>query len=262
MFRQFLKLIVRLAKNTLPVALIDWLRTIRDRFKMRRIGIRLVATPLQMAYYGSDYGGYAVPPSIVADKIGLCFGAGEDITFEHALASELRSQVHMFDPTPRSIEYCLRKVSEFDESDKSSGGSLVFHPVGVWSETKTLRFYGPEDPKHISHSILNLQSTKEYFNGQVLSPNDILTRVGASTVCFVKLNIEGAEYEVIKAFFESAIRPRVICINFDELHSPMDSDATDRLRKLVGRFNAESYVPTHIYGTKATFLRMDDSDVR
>ena len=42
---------------------------------------------------------------------------------------------------------------------------------------------------------------------------------------------------------------------FDELHAPMDGDATGRLRGLVRRFMAESYVPVSAVECKATYVR-------
>lgn len=75
----------------------------------------------------------------------------------------------------------------------------------------------------------------------------------------MKLNIEGAEYEVMKAMFDRSIRPDVVCIAFDEVHSPLDGGAGGRLRGLVRRFQEESYVPVHAEDCKVTFVRWHDS---
>ena len=133
-------------------------------------------------------------------------------------------------------------------------GRLTIHPYGVWSECRTERFYAPSDPEHVSHSIVNLQNTSEHFEAECLSPEEILRRLEIDRVSFVKLNIEGAEYEVMEAMFDGDIRPDVVCITFDELHSPLDGDATGRLRGLVRRFRAESYLPVSAAGSKVTFI--------
>ena len=107
----------------------------------------------------------------------------------------------------------------------------------------------------MSHSILNLQDTTDYFDAECLSPDEILRRLGLGEVSFVKLNIEGAEYDVIGAMFDRDVTPDVVCITFDELHSPMDGEATGRLRRLVGRFASQSYVPVSAVDCKTTFVR-------
>ena len=236
----------------LPKPVREELRSIRSRVRMRRIGVRRLEKMPGVAYLGSAYGGYAVPAELVRGRTGLSFGAGEDISFEVELARELGATVHIYDPTPRAIEYCKGVIADIDGKVE---GELFIHPYGVWSECKTERFYAPSDPDHVSHSIVNLQDTSGYFEADCLSPEEILRRLELEGVSFVKLNIEGAEYEVMKAMFDRNIKPDVVCITLDELHSPMDGEATGRLQSLVRRFIAESYAPVSAVECKATFVR-------
>ena len=242
-------------KKIIPTPLVATLKTLRDRIRFYRIGLPRTRTDLKMVYYGSAYGGYAVPPDIVRNATGVSFGAGEDVSFEIAIAEELGAQVHIFDPTPRSINYCERILSE--PSDVMQRELITFHPYGAWSESKMIRFYAPSNLDHVSHSVVNLQNTSEYFEAKVLSPNDVIAQIQGDSIQFLKLNIEGAEYEVIRSWFEAGQRPKVICINFDELHSPGDSGAAKRLRCLVNDFTNASYVPIHTSATKVTYLRTD-----
>ena len=236
----------------LPKPLREALRSVRSGVRMRRIGVRKLEGMPGVVYLGSAYGGYAVPAERVRGRTGLSFGAGEDISFEVGLAKELGATVHIYDPTPRAVEYCTGVIAE---TNVEGEGQLFIHPYGVWSECKTERFYAPSDPAHVSHSIVNLQDTSEYFDAECLSPEEILRRLGLGGVSFVKLNVEGAEYEVIGAMFDRDIKPDVVCITFDELHSPMDGEATGRLRGLVRRFAEESYAPVSAAEYKATFVR-------
>ena len=72
---------------------------------MRRIGISKVSELRhgRVAFLGSAYGGYAVPIETVSGEVGLSFGAGEDISFEEAIAGEFGATVHIYDPTPSAI---------------------------------------------------------------------------------------------------------------------------------------------------------------
>ena len=224
---------------------------------MRRIGIRNLSKMRDgaISYLGTTYGGYAVPTNLLKGSAGLSFGAGEDISFETAIAKELAATVHIYDPTPRAIEHCRRIVDEFER--KNTHGGMFLHPFGVWSENKIEKFYSPANPTHISHSILNMQNTEEYFEAECLTPAEILKYLRLKSVSFVKLNIEGAEYEVVNAMFDSHIKPPVICITLDELHSPIDQQAQNRMKTLIGRFFAESYLPVHIRDCKVTFVQSE-----
>ncbi len=242
-------------KNIIPAPLVSPLKTVRDRLRFLHIGLLGVRASVNTVYYGSTYGGYAIPPDIVRNTVGVCCGAGEDISFEIAMAKELGARVHILDPTPRSVSFCERSLSQFLGTPQKE--LLYFHPYGVWSESKMMRFYAPTNPDHVSHSVVNLQNTSEYFEAKVLSPDDVMDQINESSIQFLKLNIEGAEYEVIRSWFNAGHRPRIICINFDELHSPADSGAVERLRQLVKDFTKASYVPVNIYSTKVTYLRTD-----
>lgn len=224
---------------------------------MRRIGIIEVAESKhgRVAYLGSAYGGYAVPVETIAGEVGLSFGAGEDISFETTIAGEFGATVHIYDPTPGAVEYCRQIIEEF--KTQNMYGRMFIHPFGVLSESKIQKFFSPSNPAHISHSILNMQKTDEYFEAECLSPAEILERLHLDEVAFVKLNIEGAEYEVVNAMFDSHITPTVICITFDELHSPIDKGASERMKALVGRFADESYLPVHIRDCKVTYVRSE-----
>lgn len=246
--------LLKVLRWILPKPLRETMRSFRSRVRMWRIGVRRLVKMPGFNYLGSVYGGYAVPVQMVRGRTGLSFGAGEDISFEVMLATAYGATVHIYDPTPRAIEYCRRVVSEFDAN---GDGQLFIHPYGVWSECKTERFYAPSNQEHVSHSIINLQSTSEYFDAECLSPEEILNRLGLEKLSFAKLNIEGAEYEVMKSMFESNIKPDVVCITLDELHSISDGKAAERLRGLIRRFRSEDYVPVHVVDSKVTFVRLN-----
>ena len=245
-----------IAKRVLPLQIANLLRKIRTRWRLLGLGIRLIHRVAGTEYFGTRYGGYAVPTGLVKDGEGLCLGAGEDISFEIELAARLAMTVHIFDPTPRSIAYSTSVIGEL-ETEGALTGRLLFHPYGVWSEAKVMRFYAPQDATHVSHSILNMEHTTEFFEAECWTPHQVVNRLDLDDLALLKLNIEGAEYEVMQSVFDAQIRPTVICITFDELHTQIDDGATRRLKGLIARFLAESYVPVHAVDCKVTFVRED-----
>jgi len=228
----------------LPTFLLDQYRRRRERLNLERVGIAV--KPL-----GSGYGGYAVPKNwLKRHGACCCLGAGEDISFELALAQQHNCKVDIFDPTPRSIAYVEEMLS-------SVTGEVFFHPYGAWSTDKSIRFFAPEDKSHVSYSALNMQKTEEYFEAECKSPRSMLAIMGVASddLELLKLNIEGAEYEVLHAFLDEQCLPTVVCITYDELHTEIDDGASDRMRSLHGRMLDSKYRVSYAYGSKVTYQR-------
>lgn len=158
---------------------------------------------------GSQYGGWTVPLSLL-DRGSICYsgGVGEDATFDLGLIGALGCEVHAFDPTPRAIAYG-RTIAEQEPRFR-------FFAWGLWSHSTTLRFYAPKDDTHVSHSVLNLQRTAQYFTASVKSIADVMEEFGHDHVDLVKIDIEGAEHAVLQSMLRHGIHPRIVCVEFDQ----------------------------------------------
>src|SRR5579872_2354803 len=221
----------------LPSALRSPLKQLRDYVRFRSVGLQRSSYDGHLEFLGSSYGGYVLPKhEIERGAICYSFGAGEDISFESELVAALPVEVHIFDPTPRAIAYVNGAIDALFEQKCAYVNRLHMHPWGVWSDDQEMKFYAPKNPTHVSHSVVNLQHTEEYFLADCRRPSSIMAALGHANITLVKLNIEGAEYEVIRTMFGEGILPQVICINFDELHTSIDSGARQRLRGLVRQF--------------------------
>lgn len=157
---------------------------------------------------------------ITADWICYCAGVGEDIRIEQFLAETRKAQVWAFDPTPRSIAFMNR--APYDRS------RLRFMPVGLWSTDTTLRFNAPENPAHVSHSIVEDLGGTSSFEARCRSIPSVMTELGHDRIDLLKMNIEGAEDVVLGATLDAKVFPRVIALTFE---------GDDALLK-AGRWNA------------------------
>jgi FkbM family methyltransferase len=239
----------------LPVSLRTRVKRVRDNVRFRSIGLMTCDYDGPLEFIGTAYGGYVLPKREIRDgSVCYSFGAGEDVSFETGLAAAFPVEVHIFDPTPRAITYARSLVAALSATGGSAGERLHFHPWGVWSSDQQMQFYAPKDPAHVSHSMVNMQHTSDYFVADCRRPKSIMTVLGHKSIDLLKLNIEGAEYEVMRAMFEDKIRPSVICINFDELHTQIDASARGRLRGLVKQFTDHGYVPVAAEACRATFV--------
>ena len=191
---------------------------------------------------GSDYGGYAVPVDLLGpDSTCYSCGVGEDVTFDLALIARTGCRVHAFDPTPRAAAY----ASQISEREPL----FSFHPYGVWRADETKRFYSPADDSHVSHSIGNLQGTHEYFDAECRSIPSLMAELGHSTLDLLKLDIEGAEYDVLENVLDTQVDVRVLCVEFHVATST--ATMLDALR----RIQEYGLIPAHAERLEATFVR-------
>jgi FkbM family methyltransferase len=132
---------------------------------------------------------------------------------------------------------------------------LRFERVGLAGDDGILRFYAPRDRRHVSHSVLNLQGTSEYFEAPCLSLGSLLRRVGWDGLDLLKLDIEGAEYAVLDGLGSGGPLPTVLCVEFDEGHTPLNAGAADRISQRVRALAEAGYVLAHIAAWDLTFVR-------
>ena len=230
-------------------------RSYRDRGHARRNGLVVQPYSGRLRPLGTIYGGYVVPEEeIKAGDVFYCLGAGEDISFELLAAARYHVEVHIFDPTPRARTFVEQQLARLRTDQPELASRCHFHALGVWSEDCEMKFFAPKDPTHVSHSILNMQHTEDYFLAQCRTPRTIMEQLGHKKIDLLKLNIEGAEYAVMDSIFASGTTPRVVCINFDELHTQIDSAAHERLHSLIDRFLSAGYVPVSVQGCRATYI--------
>jgi FkbM family methyltransferase len=158
---------------------------------------------------GSDYGGWVVPTSLLSDSsICYCAGVGEDISFDMALIDTFGCEVFAFDPTPvasKHVERNAKHVSRYH-----------FYDVGLWSEDQTLRFFGPTDPKDVSHSAVYLQDMSQSFEARCKRLSSLMNDLGHRSLDLLKLDIEGAEYPVLDTLLEDRIPVNILCVEFHQ----------------------------------------------
>jgi FkbM family methyltransferase len=191
---------------------------------------------LPMIRLGSDYGGWWTPTTgLGRDSICYCAGVGEDATFDLALVERFRCQVISLDPTPKAGTYItgLKTPQE-----------LRFVAVGVAGSNREARFYLPRCFEHTSLSITNLQQTDNFIVATVRTISSLMEELGHDVVDLIKLDIEGAEYEVLSSLHRDNIYPTTLCVEFDQPHSVIDTwRAIRRLHSvgystaIVDRFN-------------------------
>lgn len=236
--------------------------------KIKVFRLKLIEKPIRLTKkqvkipterLGTDYGGWIVPTGFL-DENSVCYlvGAGLDISFDLAVAHKYRSKIWIVDPTPKSENHFEELKNRtflgekmphsvagtgFYEVEKADFEQVVFQKIGLWSENKTVRFYSPPDPSFISHSIVNLHKTETFFDAEVRKLKDLMLENGHSAIDLLKIDIEGAELEVIKNIVEDRVSIGVICIEFDEnARHHLDRHYMKRIEKAINSLESAGFV--------------------
>lgn len=221
---------------------------------------------------GTLYGGWWICPSLLeAERWAICCGAGEDISFDVALNAVFGARIICVDPTPRakrhvgqvleSVRAPRQEVATTLEREFMSGfesARFRFLPCAVWSRNEIIRLYEPKDPSHVSHSAVNLQRTERFIEVEAWTLERIVAEVGGGDVTLVKLDIEGAEYEVLDSIVRSIRRPKQLLVEFDEFHHPKSWTFPWRVVQEVRRILAAGYALVRVEAANFLFIRGSD----
>tara|TARA_B100001765_G_scaffold150127_1_gene96267 strand:+ start:1353 stop:2051 length:699 start_codon:yes stop_codon:yes gene_type:complete len=187
------------------------------RHKLRQIGIEPV--PCDSAtLYGGDHGWVIDESSIDSESIIYSVGVGSNIDFDLELIDSLGVTIHAFDPTPRSVEW----VKEQNLSNK-----FIFHPVGLAAENGFMNFYPPAKSSSTHFSPVDRYgNTDNEIKAPVKDIDTMASELGHKKIDLLKMDIEGAEYEVIKALPDSEVIINQILIEFHHMYKSISFSQT------------------------------------
>ncbi len=216
----------------------------RARIKLLPHIARLMLRPRgrdDLVRLGGGGGSWVVPQRLFdANSICYCVGVGEDVSFDLELIERFGCQVYAFDPTPKAIAHVRQNCA--------AQPHFHFEPVGVWKDDCIMKFFVPRNPQHASYSIANLQQTDEFVEAPCKRLSTLMREHGHTRIDLLKIDVEGAEYDVIDSMLAERIRPRVFCLEFDQPAPFARTKAA--VRRLVGA----GFQLVHIQGWNYTFV--------
>lgn len=167
---------------------------------------------------GTRYGGWWMDCTLVSQvPLLVDCGLGEDISFPSAFLARFGGRVIGVEPNPRSLAFCQQHCPT----------GMEIRPCAFWKTSgEFLTFHLPRDqaqlPKGADGVSGSLVGTHAYVSGgqrltvSTLSLAALLTDAGREECDVLKLDIEGAEYEVLGALCSSGEirRTRQLLIEF------------------------------------------------
>jgi FkbM family methyltransferase len=191
------------------------------------------AVEVRCKWYGTSYGGFYIIPGLLnKSSVIYSFGTGRDISFDMACIRRHGSEVHAFDPTPKSIEWIKsRKLPEI----------FHFHPYGISaSGTGPADFYLPANPRGVSGSMAKHREVDTENSVRVMMKtfDDITRELNHTHIDVLKMDIEGSEYEVIDAILDSPVTIDQILVEF---HDRNFEQAEPRSKETVKKLSEKDY---------------------
>lgn len=183
-------------------------------------------------WYGNSYGGfYAMPSLLNAESVVYSIGIGKDISFDLALIKKHRCSIHAFDPTPKSIQWI---------GEQKLPASFHFYSYGISKQTGTDKFYLPENPRGVSGSLVIHDDVdeKKLIEVPMKSLADITSELGHRHLGVLKMDIEGAEYDVIESILETSVTIDQILIEF---HDRFFDEKENKSKLLVEKMRSFGY---------------------
>lgn len=184
--------------------------------------------------FGNRYAAWTFcPENLDEHAVIYSFGVGEDISFDLALMEHYKLQIHAFDPSPRSIEWVQKQgLSE----------AFHFYPIGLAAQDGTIYFGESLHPGiHSLKKMDTVQENETSLKTHLLPVNRLDTfiqELGHERIDLLKMDIEGAEYEVIEDIIHASVPIMQVLIEF---HHRFERKGIEMTRQAISSLNEAGY---------------------
>jgi FkbM family methyltransferase len=208
---------------------------------------RLERTPLSrvagLVDLGTPYGGWTVPADMITSSwTCYCIGIGADITFDLELIHRYGVTVRAFDP----VEDYVRGARDATADEARFSAQRV----GIAPADGPVRMQLTHDPTSHSVSAAGLYESREFVEVPGRTLPSLVHELGDERVELLKLDIEGAEYDVLPRLDLAALGVRVFCT---QLHH---NGSVGQAQRLIAGLGEQGFRPVAIRPTiKLTFVR-------
>ena len=225
----------------------------RAKTSLKRLVGKELRLPVELRVDTEKDGGWwFAPAELGPNSVVYSLGVGEDIEFDLSVIARYGVELHAFDPTPSSINM----LADTDLPER-----FQFHPWAITAEDGTLKFY-PRVRKDGSKSdvmftmIAENASVDDAIEVPAFCLSSVAEKLGHTHIDLLKMDIEGAEYEVLEGLLASAIKPRQLLVEFHHRFAAIGlhktGDIVARLREAGYRIFAVSET-----GREVSFLLGD-----
>lgn len=161
-------------------------------------------------------------------------GVGKNISFELELLQLYKASVFLFDPSDTGIK-TMSKVGPRE--------NLNFIPVALTNADGYVKLFLPVDPTEGSYTkSVHKSGHLDAIEFPCRSIPSLMKELGHTKIDILKLDIEGAEYEVLKDVLDHNIAVDQVCVEF---HDSFDSIPSRATHQMIRRLKKEGYLLFH-----------------
>ena len=206
---------------------------------------------------GTRYGGWWIyGPALSRNPLLIDCGLGRDISFPAAFLARFGGEVIGVDPNPDALEYARAHCPP----------GMTIRAEAFWTRAgERLEFHMPRPasdlPKGADGVSGSLLSSHTYAGGSRLAVRstslpEILAQANRPACDVLKLDIEGAEFDVLRALRESGELRRVGQL-LVEFHHGITARTLQDTRAEIAALQASGFTLCHTEDRNAHFLRHD-----
>ena len=223
---------------------------IRNAVRRRLFEYEVPRTPMREApggvlELGSAYGGWMMPGGLIQPS-WTCYsvGAGGDISFDLELIRRYGLKVRAFD----AVEGYVRSAAEQARGD----ARFSAHHAAIAVADGPVRMQVTHDAQSSSVSSAGLYESRDYLELPGRSLRSLMAELGDERIDLLKLDIEGAEYEVVPTLDLRALGVKVFAT---QLHH---TGSIHQARALIAGLRESGYEPIACRpAVKLTFARRE-----
>lgn len=218
------------------------------RWIRARAGLDVFVRPqcsVPLVSLGHGPGSWAVwPDGLGSGSVLYSCGVGRDISFERAMIARYGLTVHAFDPTPLALTWAR---------SQQLPANFHLHELGIASHDGVARFQPPTKLKFESFSMVRSSGLGQPVDAPVRRFRSLAGLLGHTKVDILKMDIEGAEYDVLPDVLGSNIPVGQILLEF---HHRWKEVGAARTRQAIASLEAAGYLVAAVSsaGTEYTFI--------
>ena len=184
---------------------------------------------------GSEYGGWEICPIALSEQpIVYSIGVGFDISFDLAMIDRFHARVLAFDPTP-DVQVWIE--------NQDLPPAFMYRPWAVSSFDGWGRFVRRTNPNSrvLSDSYHLVPSDDKSARGtrvKVRSLTSLYEELDHDSVDVLKLDVEGAEYDILDLLLAGTVRPTQIVAEF---HHRFPGIGLDKTYEILNKLRDAGY---------------------